>query len=874
MKSNELKEYIEKNSEDAQDIHISNVSNNQDIDISNNDHNYDEYNNNDIMFENNEAYLLDNDNNDNTNIRKEDNFINDYDADANQNEEFDFSNSMNMNLNMNNLKNIKLENDNVHYSNNNIKQPKGIQNKIPESSKNNKAIQKNEINNSRPPDVLLNLEEKSINISEEHMQNINNNEELNNDIQIEMNNMADSNQNKSQFNNLMKLQFISICQSCKETFNSHSNIPFMFKCGHFFCRNCILCFFSDEEGKVYCPEDSDVVANNLSELKLLQNLICEDEKVYNQSEYNNNNTNNNEEQNVNVNKESVFCSIHTDQRFTHIVEIDSVKQAICVHCAFQLIRTNPKADIKEISEVCNGLLTNINGILENNQSYLEVLQDSLKDIKDNKAREEEIVNNFYNTLISLLENKKNEYLDKISNVFSSNADKLAEKLDKFSQRMEEAEDFKMVILQLVNNPLAGSQVPEIMTHFENYIQNLDEENNYMDLVEFNFQSESENKISKYLVSTGDIKITNKIVKFIPKNMVINFRQKENVNLNLNNFTNNTINAGNSSNTLQQSRSNNDNHNHHSKNETGNNFPNSNQTAIQNTNSNSKDLRYYQKPTNSSKNDSKKVEMSETDKLNSKSYLINNDRENVSNKVSINYQFEPSNSIKKNIEKANNIELPNSTSNKEYYAQVNKNKLDLKPYSNYAQEVLNTDDLLREYKETTSKKYLFEKSTNNDKPNNNFNISTKEKLSNVTKKKDLNNYNFSNVNNYGISNKETSENDFKIYDSNKNFYSNYNENYTNSNSTNINQSNQYVPNSVYRTNNNSNYTGSSLVNFDKIGISNKKNDINTGKISKVNRILNSSNYSGINNYRDRNIDRDMEQDYDIYWNKNQNQHYQS
>lgn len=828
MKSNELKEYIEKNSEDIQDMHISNVSN-QENDISNNYQHYDEFNNNEGIFENNEAYLFDNEN-DNINIRKEENiYVNE--DDANFKEDYDFSQSMNMNAtnnadNLNNLHNTNLILEN-EYNN--------------ESKNKIKAVQKIEIN--KRPDVNVNLEEKSLNISDENAQHLNN--DIHNDINVEMN-MNDNNQNKSQFNNLMKLQFISICQSCKETFNSHSNIPFMFKCGHFFCRNCILCFFSDEEGKVYCPEDSDVVANNLSELKLLQNLIYEEEKQYNQSE-SNNNTNNNEDQNINIPKESVFCSIHPDQRFSHIIEIDSVKQAICVHCAFQLLKSNPKADIKEISEVCNGLLDNINGILENNQSYLEVLQNTLKDIKDNKAKEEEIVNNFYNHLISLLENKKNEYLDKISNVFSSNADKLADKLDKFSQRMEEAEDFKMVILQLVNNPLAGSQVPEILTHFENYVQNLDEENNFMDLTEYNFQCENENKISKYLISTGDIKLTSKTVKFVPKNMLINFKQKENTN----NFISSNVNSGNQQNLLQQSRSN------HDSNQTRNEVSN----MIQNTNQNSKELKYYQKP--NSKVDNKKLEVSETSKNNAKTYLNNHEKESdFSNKISINYEFEPSTSIKKNFEKANNVMIPNSTNNKEYYAQINKNRVDLKPYSNYAQEVLNTDDLLREYKETTSKKYIFEKS--NDKPNSTY-ISGQgqDKISyNMNNKKDLGNYEYSsnNLGNKPISN----NNDFKIYDSNKNFFSNY-EQYPNQKLTE--NSNQYIPNSVYRSNNNSNYIGNSLGNFDKLGISNKKPEQIVNKNGKINRILNSSNYStNINNY---NRDRDNELDYEMYLNKNLN-----
>ena len=66
-----------------------------------------------------------------------------------------------------------------------------------------------------------------------------------------------------------------MCQCCKQNFNSQSNIPYLLKCGHFFCKVCILKKFYDENNKmILCPEDG-VVAKSLSELKLLKNLIIE-----------------------------------------------------------------------------------------------------------------------------------------------------------------------------------------------------------------------------------------------------------------------------------------------------------------------------------------------------------------------------------------------------------------------------------------------------------------------------------------------------------------------------------------------------------------------------------------------------------------------
>jgi hypothetical protein len=74
--------------------------------------------------------------------------------------------------------------------------------------------------------------------------------------------------------NLITLKFISVCQCCKNNFNSGKNTPYLLKCGHFFCKYCLENNYTDEEGKVYCPEDG-CIAKNISELRLLNNLIID-----------------------------------------------------------------------------------------------------------------------------------------------------------------------------------------------------------------------------------------------------------------------------------------------------------------------------------------------------------------------------------------------------------------------------------------------------------------------------------------------------------------------------------------------------------------------------------------------------------------------
>ena len=70
---------------------------------------------------------------------------------------------------------------------------------------------------------------------------------------------------------LATLNYISICQCCKNKFDKEKCLPYLLNCGHFFCLNCIKQYFVDETG-VVCPSDG-LVAQSIDELKLLKNLV-------------------------------------------------------------------------------------------------------------------------------------------------------------------------------------------------------------------------------------------------------------------------------------------------------------------------------------------------------------------------------------------------------------------------------------------------------------------------------------------------------------------------------------------------------------------------------------------------------------------------
>ena len=323
---------------------------------------------------------------------------------------------------------------------------------------------------------------------------------------------------------LVTLKFISICQFCKNNFNSTIHLPYLLKCGHFFCLKCIKENFTDEEG-IKCPNDG-LVALSVKELKLLNNLIT-DKTLPSQR------GTKDIEDNININginnDEKIdtknSCKIHKGQKLTHII-IDT-KQLVCVYCAFDIVRKNPKCEVKEIKEKFDELVIYADKIINLNQNNIKIIQDTLKDIKKNKETEEKNINLYFDHIFKYLNSKKGEYLSQIDSFFTDNAKKLKQKLEIFSDQIEQGESLKA----LIDNYETNNNFDEIMETYIKLdaIKKREKDNNEISLQEYKFSHDDETKIMKYINNFGDIKTVSKNIHFqSDKKDIFNLKVSSNV----------------------------------------------------------------------------------------------------------------------------------------------------------------------------------------------------------------------------------------------------------------------------------------------------------------------------------------------------------
>ena len=405
--------------------------------------------------------------------------------------------------NINSKINITPKEENINNSEKNAPQKIQIQTNTKKDIKdlNKKELDDKNLKNIENINSNEEYEEKEIGEEGEEGENIENGE-------MEEENEGEDEGEEEENIPLVTLKFISICQFCKNAFDSKIHLPYLLKCGHFFCSKCIKENFTDEEG-IKCPNDG-LVALSIKELKILNNLIT-DKNVPTQRDENETLEN---DENINgIDKSSKFnekncCKIHKGQKLTHII-VES-KQLVCVYCAFDIVRKNPKCEVKEIKEKFDEFVLEAEKVINLNQNNIKIIQESLKNIKKNKEMEEKNINSYFDNIFKYLTNKKNEYLSQIDSIFTDNAKKLSLKLEIFSQQIEQGESLK----GLIDNYEQNNNFDEILdTYFKLQSIKSNDKDNQINLQEYKFSHDDETKIMKYINNFGDIKTINKNICF-------------------------------------------------------------------------------------------------------------------------------------------------------------------------------------------------------------------------------------------------------------------------------------------------------------------------------------------------------------------------
>ena len=268
------------------------------------------------------------------------------------------------------------------------------------------------------------------------------------------------------------------------------------------------------------------------------------------SNLNNNNQNENDQDNNGNIEDSPeqdeynqnFCNIHPEQRITHFVE--DTKELICIHCAFNKLKNNPTIQIKEISEKCKEYLNDLDNIIDNNQKYSQIIQNSLNDINENKENEEKKIIEIYEQLLNLLVTNRNNFLIKIEEIYQENTGNMNKKLENFAEIIDIAEKLKEDFEAIADQ--APYEFNHLTQAFNKFIRDMnDKSKSDLDIIQYNFSHDELNKVLKYLNNFSDVKTRKKCYRFdfLKNNGSQNYSIREiNTNQNNNNYNENLVNS--------------------------------------------------------------------------------------------------------------------------------------------------------------------------------------------------------------------------------------------------------------------------------------------------------------------------------------------
>jgi hypothetical protein len=168
--------------------------------------------------------------------------------------------------------------------------------------------------------------------------------------------------------------------------------------------------------------------------------------------------------------------------------------------------------IKEIHEKCAELKSDIEKVFNETQTYIDTLQDTIKEVNENKEREEQKVFNFFEDMLKYIQEKRDEMMEGLNTMYATNAEKLSEKLEHFSLKMEEGEILKSNIIAVAES--SSHKLPDVLHGFNQYMRDISDPIKLnLDILCYKFAHEDQHKVFNYLSKFADLKTSTKNVKF-------------------------------------------------------------------------------------------------------------------------------------------------------------------------------------------------------------------------------------------------------------------------------------------------------------------------------------------------------------------------
>ena len=202
---------------------------------------------------------------------------------------------------------------------------------------------------------------------------------------------------------------IYYCNKCSKEYNNIDLKPLSLPCGDVFCQQCIYELYDKKNHNITCPMHKKEISIEFNKIPICSKILVNLKKI----------------SNIDPKDNSLYCIRHSKKKLKYFCEQD--KAFLCDSCLSQHnghkyveFKLNKENFNYEINTLKNNFENLKNKYLADKHRINIFISFANKHIDDQIVK----INNYFNSLINIINDKKNKYILKLNNISKDNTKKL------------------------------------------------------------------------------------------------------------------------------------------------------------------------------------------------------------------------------------------------------------------------------------------------------------------------------------------------------------------------------------------------------------------------------------------------------------------
>lgn len=259
---------------------------------------------------------------------------------------------------------------------------------------------------------------------------------------------------------------IYYCIKCSKEYNNIDLKPLSLPCGDVFCQQCVYELYNKKNHNIICPIHKKEISIEFNKIPICSKILVNLKKISNIEQKDN----------------SLYCIRHSQKKVRYFCEQD--KSFLCESCLQQHnghkyieFKLNKENFTYEINTLKNNFEILKNKYLADKHRINMFISFANKHIDDQIVK----INNYFNSLINIINDKKNKYILKLNNISKDNSKKLEKIQNVFSISDEKYSFINNEFYYIINDLLYKGEYETFYNLKNNFIQEIQNFEKYINL---------------------------------------------------------------------------------------------------------------------------------------------------------------------------------------------------------------------------------------------------------------------------------------------------------------------------------------------------------------------------------------------------------